>query len=727
MTIRLHLTRTALSLLLTVSTVSAYDIPGYTPDQVIEYKQTVNSSNNPVGLDLHIFTPDGHQATDSRPCIVFFFGGGWVNGSPSHFHPHCEYLASRGIVAVSAEYRTQNDHGTTPQECVKDGKSAVRYLRANAAALGIDPNRIAAGGGSAGGHIAAATGTLSSYEEPGENLSISSRPNALVLYNPVFDNGPGGYGHDRVQAYWQDISPLHNITATAPPTTVFLGTNDALVPVSAAKNYKTAMEAEGLRCDLHLYQDQPHSFFNFDVQGDSSGPFYGYDATVFLTDQFLVSIGYLTDPHAAPEPITNWETIFGNAGFSGDSEATASPLTTDASTDAIAANFTPINLVDGDYIRLTGTVTLNAAMTAGNFRIGLFNGDNPVTAGDGTGYSGIWASSPGSSAGTIARASGTSSSNPFESNHSTTLGPIASAGANVPANTPVDFTMLIARNGDKIDLLVRFSDGANFHHEQNLLNLALNDFSYNSVAFLMTGNLSSTQAQFSNIAVVKGHTLVAPAEPPVAELTDALIAIDFNRNDALSSPSQSKFRIVSGSTTQNDNATSYIKNYGAHQVTISQPNAEKFEFRGANTDSTRAIPGGDTSKSFLVSDFIATRKGAINIQITNLPAGDYTFRSYHLEPITSNVLGFAQGVNNTTPNTIEARIGGVVQESVQPTALGAAGLNTTFINNSQIPTITFELAHDGTGPLTIELRSTQSNGTDNFLLLNGFELFQAAP
>ena len=76
---------------------------------------------------------------------------------------------------------------------------------------------------------------------------------------------------------------------------------------------------------------------------------------------------------------------------------------------------------------------------------------------------------------------------------------------------------------------------------------------------------------------------------------------------------------------------------------------------------------------------------------------------------------------------IEARIGGVLKDSVQPTALGASGLNTTFIDDGQIPTLGFSFSHDGSSPLTIELRATESNGSDSFLLLNGFELFQMSP
>ncbi|MFP4191844.1 MAG: alpha/beta hydrolase, partial [Candidatus Hydrogenedentota bacterium] len=208
-------------LLMIASSFPAYslEIEGFTPDESLEYK-TVDETE----LKLHVFNPEGHKQSDQRPAIVFFFGGGWNSGSPSQFYPHCQYLASRGMVAMSAEYRVKSRNNTTPRECVMDGKSAVRWIRQHAKELGLDPNRIAAGGGSAGGHVAAAIGVIKEFEEDGEDLSISSEPDALVLFNPVFDNGPNGYGYSRVKAYWKEFSPMHNIDATAPPTIVFLGT-----------------------------------------------------------------------------------------------------------------------------------------------------------------------------------------------------------------------------------------------------------------------------------------------------------------------------------------------------------------------------------------------------------------------------------------------------------------------------------------------------------------------
>jgi len=242
-------------------------------------------------LKLYLFRPEGHQAGDKRPAIVFFFGGGWNGGSPKQFEPHARYLARRGMVAIVADYRVKSRQKTSPFECVKDGKSAVRWLRKNSERLGIDPSRLAAGGGSAGGHVAAATGTVPGLEEDGEDTSVSSLPNALVLFNPVFDNGPMGYGHSRVKDRFREISPIHNLSKKTPPTIVFLGTKDKLVPVSTAQRYKKLMEKSGGRCDLHLYKDQPHGFFNGPDRGGAFNPYYL--KTVTAMDRFLASLGYL--------------------------------------------------------------------------------------------------------------------------------------------------------------------------------------------------------------------------------------------------------------------------------------------------------------------------------------------------------------------------------------------------------------------------------------------------
>ena len=176
------------------------------PDKKVVYKKI-----DSLELSLHLFFPENHSISDQIPALVFFHGGGWKGGSPSHFYNQARYFASKGMVAVSVQYRTEKANNTTPIACVKDGKSAMRWIRGHASEYGINPNKIAAGGGSAGGNVAAATAVLEGFNESDDDLSVNCRPNALVLFNPVANNGPDGYGYDRVKDYWKDFSPYHNL------------------------------------------------------------------------------------------------------------------------------------------------------------------------------------------------------------------------------------------------------------------------------------------------------------------------------------------------------------------------------------------------------------------------------------------------------------------------------------------------------------------------------------
>jgi len=245
-----------------------------------------------VQLNLHLFEPAGHKASDRRPAIVFFFGGGWNGGTPNQFYPQSQYLASRGMLAAAAEYRVNRVHGTSPFECVADGKSAVRWMRAHADELGIDPDRLAAGGGSAGGHVAATTGTIKEFDEPAEDASVSSVPNALVLFNPVIDTGPEGYGYERLKDRYASISPVEHVTPDVPPTIIFHGTADTTVPVANVIKFDKRMKAAGNRSELMTFDGEKHGFFNVGRGGTDAN----YFATVRAMDEFLASLGYLSGP-----------------------------------------------------------------------------------------------------------------------------------------------------------------------------------------------------------------------------------------------------------------------------------------------------------------------------------------------------------------------------------------------------------------------------------------------
>lgn len=245
-------------------------------------------------LKLFVSKPADWKPSDARPAIVFFHGGGWVGGNASQFDQHCHYFASRGLVCATVEYRLlDKNNSESPLTCIQDAKSAMRWVRSHAKELGIDPSRIAAAGGSAGGHLAAFCGLVSGKDDPQDDLHISPKPQAMILFNPVFNNGPGGWGNKRVGDAYKEFSPAHNITSNAPPAVIFLGSADALIPVATAREFQTQMQKLGVKCDLHIYEGQKHGFYK--------APKYYYETTK-EADQFLATLGWLKGSPTLEEP-----------------------------------------------------------------------------------------------------------------------------------------------------------------------------------------------------------------------------------------------------------------------------------------------------------------------------------------------------------------------------------------------------------------------------------------
>lgn len=272
--------------------------PSY-PPELPDARTEVYRSAEDVDLQAWIFEPSGHKRDDGRPAIVFFFGGGWNGGTPGQFKAHAAYLAERGMVAILADYRVRSRHGTLANVAVSDAQAAVHWVRTNAKRLGIDPMRIAAGGGSAGGHLAAATAMLPWHGDAEVPAQSNSIPNALVLFNPVLITArvPGlSEAADeklerlksRLGAEPKSMSPFHNVRSDLPPTIIFHGQTDKTVPYRHAELFTAAMTAAGNRCELIGYRDQGHGFFNAHRENNSA-----YRDTTRRMDDFLVSLGWL--------------------------------------------------------------------------------------------------------------------------------------------------------------------------------------------------------------------------------------------------------------------------------------------------------------------------------------------------------------------------------------------------------------------------------------------------
>ena len=237
-------------------------------------------------LDAHIFYPPDFKKGDKRPALVFFHGGSWYCGKVECGFGDCKHYADLGFVTISAEYRVYDRQGVTPVECVTDAKSMIRWMRKNAFELGIDPDKIVASGASAGGHMVACAGIIPGFEEPTEDLKISSVPNAMIFYYSCFDPTLDPWYVKQVQKRTkpENCSPNHNMRSGVPPAIVFHGTLDKMCPFWTAKEFCEKMSKTGNRCELNAFEGAGH-FFTFQEK-------YA-DEVDRRVEKFLKSLGYL--------------------------------------------------------------------------------------------------------------------------------------------------------------------------------------------------------------------------------------------------------------------------------------------------------------------------------------------------------------------------------------------------------------------------------------------------
>ena len=246
----------------------------------------------PRPLTYQMYQPAG-EASSPRGAVVFFHGGGWNAGGPGQFASHCQRLAEQGVVGISVSYRLRKTDGTPATACVVDAWDAWQHLLDHAADYNIATDRIAVGGGSAGGHLAACLGTGTTA--PGDDAETSKRPCAMVLFNPAVCLAPfEGYvplgfektTETRVGCAPEKLSPLHFVDKSTPPTLIMHGTADTTVGIRSVALFRERLQQYGTQAGLKRYVDQGHGFFN-------KGRGEAYEQTVEQMLEFLTETGVI--------------------------------------------------------------------------------------------------------------------------------------------------------------------------------------------------------------------------------------------------------------------------------------------------------------------------------------------------------------------------------------------------------------------------------------------------
>ena len=243
---------------------------------------------------MEIYFPPNHDPAKARvPGMILFHGGAWGGGSLGQFRIACAYFASRGLVCATAEYQMLSAADakklpageTRKRVCVTDAKSAIRWFKQKAPELGIDPQRIITGGGSAGGHISALATLNPGLNDPADPKDIDTSVVAYLWFNPAFaldDNKD------------PEIDVLRYLKKDLPPAIAFFGDQDtwkAGWDIAHAKLKSLGSNS----IDLQMAPGQAHSFFNKDPW---------QTVTLIAADRFLMKHGLLTGEPTKTMPST---------------------------------------------------------------------------------------------------------------------------------------------------------------------------------------------------------------------------------------------------------------------------------------------------------------------------------------------------------------------------------------------------------------------------------------
>lgn len=295
---------------------AASESPAEEPRRLSFRTEQVVYKTEPRKLTYTAIVPEADAASDAaaepgastspaaarRAGVVFFHGGGWVGGKPGQFRQQSEELAARGVCCFLVEYRLRSKDKTPATACVEDAWDAWAAIVGEADRWHLDTERLAVGGGSAGGHIAAClgTGVVPPQRTDGGTITPPEvRPAAMVLFNPgvclaefegympvAFENT----NENKVGCEPRLLSPLHHVDAQTPPTLIVHGTADTTISIRSPALFVERLQQFGTKAELKRHKGQGHGFFNSDNRG--GGDYPGYSRTLAELLQFLDEQGW---------------------------------------------------------------------------------------------------------------------------------------------------------------------------------------------------------------------------------------------------------------------------------------------------------------------------------------------------------------------------------------------------------------------------------------------------
>ena len=230
-------------------------------------------------LKVDIYTPPGNPI--SAPGVLLIHGGSWRSGDRSQLRGYGILLGRLGYVCVACEYRLSGEAAWPAQ--IHDAKAALRWMRANATRLGVDPGRIAVSGNSAGAHIALVLGgtpNLPEFEGTGGNPGVDTSVRAVISFY-----GPSDFGSDPEMAQGavaelmgpgvtadalRGASPVSYTKPGYPPTLLIHGNGDETVDPEASLRVYWELAKAKVPVELHMYEGLPHAFDSSPIYGRQS-------------------------------------------------------------------------------------------------------------------------------------------------------------------------------------------------------------------------------------------------------------------------------------------------------------------------------------------------------------------------------------------------------------------------------------------------------------------------